>query len=195
LGDDPRLPAFRDALKEYGTKRRHDIRSMPVGFPIAPFDASLTKRSEWLVSQVIAPVEKLLHALGEHNRPYFSEWPEEYRLGERPDFDEAHSRIEEILHHATALRASMDDQLLQKFAHTSEMRYDIVAALIDLLKAHFPEVMRSHGQYDHQLGQTVGTIPDYVRRAFLEITGSAEQLDAPIQQALAQPRKSERKSG
>jgi hypothetical protein len=168
---------------------------MPIGFPIAPFDASLTQRIQWLSAQVIAPADRLLDALDEANRPYFAEWPDEYRLPDRPDLDEARSRIEEVHHHATALRDSLEGQLSQKIAHTSEMRYDIVTALLDILKKHFPDIKQSRGQYDDHLRTTVGTIPDYVRRAFLEITGSTEQLDAPIQQALARPRKSEPKSG
>lgn len=194
--DDPRLPAFRDELREYGVKRRHDIRSMPIGFPkLAPFDASFTQRIEWLSTHVITPAERLLNALGEHNRPYFAEWPDEYRLPDRPILDDARNRIEEIQRHATALRDNLNDQLSQKIAHTSEMRYDIVTALLDILKEHFPDVKRTRGQYDRQLGRTVGVIPDYVRRAFFEITGSTEQLGAPMQQALARPQKSEPKSG
>lgn len=168
---------------------------MPIGFPIAPFDASLTKRIEWLSAHVIGPAERLLDALDGANRPYFAEWPDEYRLPDRPDLGEARSRIEAIHHHATTLRDNLDDQLSQKIAHTSEMRYDIVTVLLDILKKHFPDIKRSRGQYDGELGVTVGAVPDYVRRAFREITGSAEQLDAPIQQALARPQKSEPKSG
>lgn len=193
--DDPRLPAFRDELKEYGAKRRRDIRSMPIGFPIAPFDASLTKRIEWLATQVIGPAERLVDALNDANRPYFAEWPDEYRLPDRPDLDAMRGPLDAIREHATALRDNLDGQLSQKIAHTSEMRYDIVTTLVDILKAHFPDIRRSRGQYDGDLGVTVGAIPDYVRRAFREITGSTEQLDAPIQKALAQPRKSEPKSG
>jgi hypothetical protein len=193
--NDPRLPAFRDELRNYGTKRRHDIQSMPVGFPIAPFDASLTQRIEWLSTQVIGPAERLLDALDGANRPYFSEWPDEYRLPDRPHLDSAHEPLNTVREHAIALRDNLEGQLSQKIAHTSEMRYDIVTVLIDILKEHFPDIRRSRGQYDSQLRATVGAIPDYVRRAFFEITGSTEQLDAPIQQALAKPRKTQLKSG
>ena len=168
---------------------------MPIGFPIAPFDASLTKRIEWLTTQVIRPAEKLLNALDHTNRPYFAEWPDEYRLPDRPNLDATCEPLNAIRAHAVALRDSLDGQLLQKIAHTSEMRYDIVTALIDILKEHFPDVKRNRGQHYRNLRKTVGAIPDYVRRAFFEITGSTEQLDAPIQQALVRPRKSEPKSG
>jgi len=168
---------------------------MPIGFPIAPFDASLTERIEWLSTQVIGPAERLLDALDDANRPYFSDWPDEYRFPDRPDLDEARDPVKTIREYATALRDSLSSQRLQKIAHTSEMRYDIVTALLDILKEHFPDVRRTRGQYDRQLGRTVGVIPDYVRRAFFEITGSTEQLDAPIQQALVRPRKSEPKFG
>jgi hypothetical protein len=67
--DDPRLPAFRDALKEYGTKRRHDIRSMPVGVPIAPFGASLSQHINWLNTQGIAPAKSSCMAEEMHAFP------------------------------------------------------------------------------------------------------------------------------
>jgi hypothetical protein len=168
---------------------------MPIGFPIAPFDASLTKRIEWLTTQVIAPAERLLNALDDTNRPYFAEWPDEYRLPDRPDLGAMREPTRAVRDYAIALRDNLDDQLSQKIAHTSEMRYDIVTTLVDILKAHFPHIRRSRGQYHGHLRTTVGAIPDFVRRAFFEITGSTEQLDAPIQQALAQSRKSEPKSG
>jgi hypothetical protein len=168
---------------------------MPIGFPIARFDASLTKRIEWLSAHVIGPAERLLDALDDANRPYFAEWPDEYRLPDRPDLDAARGPLTAIHDHAVAVRDNLEGQLSQKIAHTSEMRYDIVTALLDILKEHFPDIKRSRGQYDGELGVTVGAVPDYVRRAFREITGSAEQLDAPIQQALARPRKSEPKTG
>lgn len=168
---------------------------MPIGFPIAPFDASLTKRVEWLTTHVVNPAEKLLAALDDAKRPYFSEWPDEYRFPDRPDLDATREPLDAIREHAIALRDNLDGQLSQKIAHTSEMRYDIVTTLIDILSEHFPDIRRSRGQYDGHLRTTVGAIPDYVRRAFFEITGSTEQLDAPIQQALARRRKSEPKSG
>jgi hypothetical protein len=169
---------------------------MPIGFPkLAPFDASLTQRIEWLSTQVIGPAERLLDALDDAKRPYFAEWPDEYRFPDRPDLDEARSRIDNVYHRAMALRDSLRSQRLQKITHTSEMRYDIVTTLLDILKEHFPGIKLTRGQHDRDLRETVGIIPDYVRRAFLEITGSAEQLDAPIQQALVRPRKSEPKSG
>lgn len=168
---------------------------MPIGFPIAPFDASLTQRIEWLSTHVITPAERLLDALNGANRPYFAEWPDEYRLPDRPDLDQARGPLTAIHDHAVAVRDNLEGQLSQKIAHTSEMRYDIVTTLLDILKEHFPDMKRSRGQYYRDLRKTVGAIPDYVRRAFFEITRCTEQLDGPIQQALARPRKIEPKSG
>lgn len=193
--DDPRLPAFGDALKKYGTKRRNDIRSMPIGFPIAPFDASLTKRIEWLTTQVINPAEKLLDALSDNSRPYFHEWPDEYRLSERPDLDRIAPHIAELLGHGRALRDNLDGQRNDKIAHTSEMRYDIVATLVDIAREHFPEVKLARGQLYPEVGQMVGTTPEYVRRAFFEITGTNEQLDEPIRHAVPKKSKSQKKPG
>lgn len=60
--------------------------------------------------------------------------------------------------------------------------YVVFVCLWDLNKS-FPDFRITRGQWDKDLGQTVGVIPDYVRRVFLETTGQHEQLDSQIQEA------------
>lgn len=168
---------------------------MPIDFPIAPFDESMTKRMRWLESNVLAPVDTLLYALSETTRPYFSEWPGDRRIPTRPDFAELSDKLTALHAYTDALHVALDYQLAMKAPHTSEMRYDIVANLIDLLAEHFPEVPRTRGQYEKTEGGTVGRMPDFLRRAFLEITGSDERLDATIQSVVTSERRSQPKRG
>ncbi|MBW3096240.1 hypothetical protein [Pseudohoeflea coraliihabitans] len=167
---------------------------MPIAYPIAPFDASLSRRIAWLETQVINPSEKLLAALAPDKRPYFSDWPEEFANKARVNFEGAASELECLLENASELRASLITQRDQGISHLSEMRYDIVFNLVEILRQHFPELKLSRGQFDRQLGITIGVIPDFIRAAYLEITGTSEQLDAPIQTTLDAVRKNQRKS-
>ena len=166
---------------------------MPIAYPIAPFGASLTRRIEWLDTQVIKPTERLLKALEPDNRPYFSDWPEEFPIRNLADLDAAAAQLEPLLAHATRLHSNLQAQLDDGISHLSEMRYDIVLNILDILREHFPEVKLSRGQHDQELGFTIGAIPDFVRAAYEEITGSREKLDAPIQSTIQLIRKSRRK--
>lgn len=166
---------------------------MPIAYPIAPFEASLTRRIEWLDTQVIKPTERLLKALGPDNRPYFSGWPEEFLIRDLADLDAAAVQLELLLAHATRLHSNLQGQLDDGISHLSEMRYDIVLNIVEILREHFPEVKLSRGQHDRELGFTIGAIPDFVRGAYEEITGSREKLDAPIQSTIQLIRKFRRK--
>jgi hypothetical protein len=176
-----------------GEDRRGVIQTMPIGFSIAPFDMSMTKRMEWLRTLVVAPAETLMDALSVGNRPHFSDWPGYRFLRRQPDLGELRTELAALRRHARSLYFSMLRQLEDGAPHLSEMRYDIVGNLIDLLAEHLPEVPRTRGQYDKTLGVTVGRTPDFVRRAYLEITDSNEQLDAPIQTAIEVERKLQRR--
>ncbi|HEY8594559.1 MAG TPA: hypothetical protein VIL84_04880 [Devosiaceae bacterium] len=166
---------------------------MPIALPIGPFDASLSRRIEWLETQVINPAQKLLGALQPEQRPHFSDWPEEYAIKNPIDLDSMSSEIEGLLDYSIRLHASLKSQLEQNVSHLSEMRYDIVYELVQLLQSHFPEIRLSRGEYYTELGKTIGTVPDFVRAAYEEITGSGEKLDAPIKSTIQLLRKSRRK--
>jgi hypothetical protein len=154
---------------------------------------SMTKRIEWLRTQVVSPAETLMVALSIQNRPHFSDWPGYRFLRRRPDLDKLRSELATLRRHARSLYVSMQRQLIDGAPHNSEMRYDIVGNLVDLLADHFPEIPRTRGQYDKALRRTVGRLPDFVRLAYLEITDVSEQLDSPIQTAIEIERKSQPK--
>jgi hypothetical protein len=162
---------------------------MPIGFPDAPFDLSMTKRVEWLGAHIVTPIDTLLDALSDERQPYFSEWPGDNRISVRPDFAELSDRLSSLRMYAETLRSSLREQMAENSQHTAEMRYDIVTNLIELLAEHFPEISRTRGQYDKDEHETIGLVPSYVRRAFVEITRTNEQLDAPIQSAIEAERK------
>lgn len=156
-------------------------------------NTSLSRRVEWLETQVINPAQKLMGALKPEQRPYFSDWPEEYTIKNPADLDSMSSEVERLLDYSLGLHANLKSQLGQNISHLSEMRYDIVYELVELLQTHFPKIRLSRGAYYTELGETIGTVPDFVRAAYEEITGSSEKLDAPIQSTIQAFRKSRRK--
>ena len=77
------------ALREFGLEFRGVLASMPSDFTRhSPFDATLSERVDWLDTQVLNPLHKLLNALEPENRPYFSMWPHDVVEGLKPNLDE-----------------------------------------------------------------------------------------------------------
>ncbi|MBB4009339.1 hypothetical protein, partial [Allorhizobium taibaishanense] len=76
LLDHPNFPTFWNELRTECLKIHQGVITSPNGFKLAPFDASLTQRIEWLKINVINPIERLKVALAESNRPYFHYWEE-----------------------------------------------------------------------------------------------------------------------
>lgn len=88
----------------------------------------------------------------------------------------------------------LENDIDQGIKATDEIRFAIVVESIDLLLESFPEFPLSRGNWDSELKRMAGTLPDYVRRIFLEITGQHEQLDGPIQLHLDETRRTQTKS-
>jgi hypothetical protein len=156
------------------------VLDTPLNFRISPENVSLTRRGEWLETRVLNPADKLLSALRIENRSMFSAWPSDLAV---PDLAPISSAIENLQRFAIELRQDLLQQQQDDAGHNDEIRSDIVDNLIYQLREHFPEIKLSRGVYEPALG-VVGAIPEYVRRAFREITDSDESLDRVIQQVL-----------
>ena len=164
-----------------------------MGFPISPQQISHTRRVEWLDSHVLSPTQKLESALSKSNEFYFELWPEDDRIKRFTARPSLITLLNELTTCAVSLRQVLSDYILEKIPATAEMRADIVYNLMALAFEHFPGLKLSRGKYDNELKRMVGRTPDYVRRAFLEITGSDEQLDQPIKEYVSS--NSQRKRG
>jgi len=166
---------------------RLGIRTSPNGFRLAPFDMSLTQRITWLQRNVIKPIERLETAFEPENAAHFAHW-EEYGKAEHFDSEVILTELSSLKNRAVELAATLsgevDGKPAGKIAHTNEIRYYVVDVCLWDLKKRYPDFRLTRGQWDKDLGQTVGVIPDYVRRVFLETTGQHEQLDGQIQEAL-----------
>lgn len=169
----------------------------PSAFAVSPLDMSATQRITWLKRNVLHPVERLEGALADDNQPHFVHWEDQLR--EPQDRIAPVDRVD-LLSGLAALKAQAKDvisklecDLGMKVQTTDEIRFTIVYDAIWDLHDFFPEFPLSRGNWDPEHKQ-VGILPDYVRRVFLETTGEDERLDGPIQLALQEVRKSQRKS-
>ena len=170
----------------------------PSAFAVSPFDMSATQRITWLKRNVLHPVERLESALADESQPHFVHWEDQLR---EPQDGIAPVDCVDLLSGLAALKAQAKDvisklecDLGMKVQATDEIRFTIVYDAIWDLHDFFPEFPLSRGNWDADLKRMIGILPDYVRRVFLETTGQHEQLDGPIQLALEDVRKSQRKS-
>ncbi|WP_421360242.1 hypothetical protein [Agrobacterium rosae] len=178
-------------------KIRRGIITSPNGFEPAPFDASLTRRVEWLTINVINPIERLKTALEDSNRPHFHHWEEYGETSDRdrqPILDELNALRVEAISISRWLESEIDGSVSGKVRHTDEIRYFVVYTALSALEESFPELTLSRGNWDEALGIATGAVPDFVRRVFLETTGQHEQLDGPIQSVITDTRKLQQKS-
>lgn len=184
LADDETFSHFWNRLRAECLKIRRGVQASPNGFRLAPFDMSLTQRTTWLQRKVINPIETLEAALTDENVPHFAHW-EQYGEVE-PVADEALlASLAELKNRATRLQAKFADEITGekagKVTHTHEIRYYIVHVCLSELRDCYPNLKLSRGNWDKEIKIATGTIPDFVRRVFLETTGQHEQLDGPMQ--------------
>ncbi|WP_171118497.1 hypothetical protein [Ruegeria sp. HKCCA5463] len=184
LEDDQVFATFWNKLRDECLKVRRGIEASPNGFRLAPFDKSLTQRKSWLQRQVVNPIETLQAALSDENAPHFAHWE---RFGEdAPHSDAALLEALAILkERAISLQREFEDEITGetagKITHTHEIRHYVVFVCLSELRENYPNLRLSRGNWDKELGQSVGPVPDFVRRVFFETTGNHEQLDGPIQ--------------
>lgn len=197
LLEHPNFPAFWNELRMECLKIHQGIITSPNGFKLTQFDASLTQRIEWLKINVINPIERLKVALAESNRPYFHHW-EEYGEATGSDRQPILNELDALQEEADSISRWLVSEVtghnLGKLRHTDEIRYYVVYISLSAIQDSFPELMLSRGNWDKDLGAMTGSIPDYVRRIFLETTGRHEPLDAAIQSVISDTRKLQQKS-
>jgi hypothetical protein len=148
---------------------------------------SLTQRITWLRRNVLKPIERLEGALESENVAHFAHW-EEYGQHVQVNASTLLAELSSLKVRAASLEKWLSDEVegksSGKIAHTNEIRFYVVHVCLWDLKKSFPDFRITPGQWDKDLGQTVGIVPDYVRRVFYETTGQHEQLDSQIQEAL-----------
>lgn len=179
---------LRAALVPMGRAYRRIIAMVPSELKGAPGQESHSERLEWLDTQILNPLKRLLPALAEDRRYMFSMWPQKVRPHDLPDWDLLVSNLgflENLARNATLAIAFYRHHELSM---GPLLRYRIVSSAMDALEQALPDVKPSRGTYDKDTKRFNGAYPDLIRAIYKEITGEAEQLDRQIKELIDERR-------
>ncbi|MDF1735105.1 MAG: hypothetical protein P1U37_07460 [Minwuia sp.] len=147
---------------------------------------------------ILHPAERLEQALGDENKPHFVHWESELLDRRGPylpqDIDDFSSSLNALRDQVEGLIKTLETDVDQGIKSTDEFRFSIVFDALHDLHEFFPDFPLSRGNWDPELREMIGIVPEFVRRIFLETTGEHEQLDSPIKIAIDDIRKSRTKS-
>lgn len=147
---------------------------------------------------ILHPAEKLEHALAGENKPHFVHWESELLDRRGPylpqDIDAFSSSLSALKDQVEGLIKTLGTDVEQGIKSTDEFRFSIVSDAIHDLHEFFPDFPLSRGNWDPELREMIGIIPEFVRRIFLETTGQSEKLDGPIKLAIDDIRRLQNKS-
>lgn len=185
--DEADIAALRSDLVELCVHYRAVVSTLPCDLPNAPFNLSLTKRSDWLETNVIKPCERLRSAISEDMRPMFSTWPYPLTVPEFRDNSALDRALAELHAQASSLRDDLRGQQAGDAGHSQELRQEIFSAIARLLRQHCPNLKPNRGAYDAELRRRIGVYPDALRLIFRKVAGVEENLDRLIRGEIALP--------
>lgn len=189
LTDPAQVARLQGRLQAIGTEFRRVIATTPNDLPGRPSTHTHSERLDWLDTQVLNPIEKLLGALDPSQRHMLSLWPNEVVDELMPDFDEVRRQVEHLQLLAQNLAITIVMHRKADLPFGPLIRFQIVAATASILDELAPNLKPSRGTYDATTKQYYGHYPAIIRRVFLEITGLHEQLDRLIQEQVDHRRK------
>lgn len=187
LTDEAGIAALRSGLVELCAHYRAVVSTLPCDLPGAPFNLSLTKRADWLETNVIKPCERLRSAIGEGMRPMFSTWPYPLKVPDFRDNSALDAELAKLIAQALNLRDGLRGQQADDAGHSQEVRQEIFSAIARLLRIHCPKLKPSRGVYDTELRRRVGVYPDAMRLIYRKVAGVEENLDRLIRGEIAFP--------
>lgn len=187
IADNAAVEALQGDLINTCAHYRELISTLPCDLPDAPFNVSLTKRADWLETNVIKPCERLEKAVETGMCPMFSTWP--YPLSVPVFRDNTALRLElsALSKAAIDIRNALRAQQEEDAGHSQELRAEVFASIARLIRQHCPELKPSRGVYDTELRRRVGGYVDAMRMIFAKITGVEENLDRLIRSEIAGP--------
>lgn len=187
IGDQSLINAFESDLLELCAHYREVISALPSDLPDAPFNLSLTKRADWLDSNVNKPIARLLAALSDEKRPMFSTWPYPLTVPEFRDNNILINELRELHASSEELTRSLRGQQSEDAGHSQEFRQKLFSAIASLLRRYAPNVKPNRGVYDPEQRKRVGNYVDAIRLIFDRITGTSENLDRLIRSEMHFP--------
>lgn len=181
LPDHPRIEALQTRLRSLTIHYRQLIATVPSDLPGAPFpQMTLTKRHEWIDSNILNPVARIKEALSDKNRPLLSTWPEFMDRLPEVNIETLAAELDRLESFGKFLWMSAR---LRRNANVSvgwEIKYEIVRALAGLFAEIAPKLTPSRGTYDQQSHSYIGSFPEAITFAYREITGFDDNVDRQI---------------
>ena len=191
ISDDAALGALRADLRVIGQRYRRIIETTPCDLVGSPFNKTLTQRGDWLTTNVVKPAEKLLAALAEDQRAWFSTWPYEHEFEEFPDRGRLSADLRGVSAFATRLVRNLRGEQHGDAATNHELRFYIFMEIYAAVRKHLPDFTPKQGIYakldDERTKRRVDPFPEAMRHIYAEITGVDEQLVRLIQMCVKDP--------
>lgn len=187
LSENDSVRALRRDLLELCAQYPAILANLPCDLPNGVPNISLTKRADWLESNVINPCERLGHALAVDMRPMFSTWPYPLTTPKFRDNRVIVGELNDLISLATDLRDSLRGQQSDDAGHSQEFRAEVFAAIARALRAHCPTMEPNRGTYDPELKRRIGPYVDAMRLIFRQVTGVSENLDRLIRGEIGMP--------
>lgn len=191
ISDECALSALRADLREIGTRYRRIIETTPCDLKGSPFNKTLTQRAEWMKTNVLNPAEKLLAALAEDQRAWFSTWPYEHEFDPFPDRERLRADLESVVAFSSRLMRNLRGEQREDAATNQELRFYIFMEIYGAVRRHLPGLTPKQGVYvqldDEKTRRRVDPFPEAMRHIYAEITGVDEQLVRAIQMCVKNP--------
>jgi hypothetical protein len=191
ISDKAALNALRAELLEIGARYRRIIETTPSDLVGSPFNKTLTQRADWVKTNVLNPAEKLLAALAEDQRAWFSTWPYEHEFDPFPDRDRLRADLEAVVAFTSRLARNLRGEQGGDAATNQELRFYIFMEIYGAVRRHLPALTPRQGVYvqldDENTRRRVDPFPDTMRHIYSEITGVDEQLVRLIRDCVKDP--------
>jgi hypothetical protein len=191
ISDEGALSALRAELLEIGTRYRRIIETTPCDLKGSPFNKTLSQRAEWMKTNVLNPAEKLLAALAEDQRAWFSTWPYEHEFDPFPDRENLRADLESVVAFSSRLMRNLRGEQKEDAATNQELRFNIFMDIYGAVRRHIPTLTPKQGVYvqldDEKTRRRVDPFPEAMRHIYAEITGVDEQLVRSIQMCVKDP--------
>lgn len=191
INDEVALNALRADLLEIGQRYRRIIETTPCDLVGSPFNKTLTQRSEWMKTNVVNPAKKLLAALAEEQRAWFSTWPYEREFAEFPDRERLRAELEAVEEFSSRLERNLRGEHVGDAATNQELRFYIFMEIYGAVRRHLRDLTPKQGVYakldDENTKRRVDPFPEAMRHIYAEITGVDEQLVRLIRNCVKDP--------
>jgi hypothetical protein len=189
ITDPVQRAALTERLDYLATHYRDVLSTMPNDFDqYASFDATLTERVDWLDTEVLNPLKRVIEAVSPENQPWFSLWPNDVIDEIKPDFDAVRAQLENLQLMAQNVVINLVFHRRVDLPFNEFLRFRIVFDIVNMLDNVVPDLKPSRGTYSKEQGEFVGRYPAIIRQAFQAITGKAESLDRLIKEVVDQRR-------